>query len=217
MPLNPAGSTLAFTLSASGYSATVVIQDAPYSFEIIPFKRLEFSHQKLMDAKNLDGSKAQFQPNADGKPIQVQSNCATSPIRDPSPDDAVINSILKKFNVTEYKIEGAASSPSAVATLFTIAQDHKKKLLMFDAYLEQLSLDLSVQYLTDQLQPQTFSYLTATGLNMSGLATGSVTDVLITDFTPAALYRDTVAGTVVATGWSATVQKRTIAAQSSLA
>lgn len=211
MAILPAGSSLNFMISASSINVDLIVDDAPWSFVIDEFDRDEYKHEKLKNAQNEDGSRAGFQTNIDGKEIQIESVCAESPARDTRPDDSALDDIMKRWDIKEYRIKGAASSPTAVNTIYNVFLDHRKRLNRFNYYRGRLNQNISVQLLTE-LQGEDFSYLYNTGLTITGAATDNVseTNCLITAFDPGVLHENTRTGAITTMSWSATIQIRTL-------
>lgn len=206
MPIAPGGSTITFSGSAV---ATMYVDSVEYEFVVEPFERLEYSNSKLREAPTSSGAKPMIVTTFGNKPIQLASSCTGDSARPLTPDDSNINSIKQQWNIQRYTLGGAATLSTAIDTIFSTAQDHSKRLSKFQLHLEKAQMDLSYSTLVT-MQSETFSYITATGLDVAGTSLGgSLSDVLITEFRPGVLYTITSSGTLVH-DWSMTLEVRTI-------
>jgi hypothetical protein len=181
MALRPEYSSLSFIQAASGISATLFCDDISSQYELVDFERKEFSNAFLQNLPNSDGTLPIFQKNIQGKDVQVQFiGCGTNSTRNTLPDDANVAAILQRFTLRTYNIKGADSSPSDVNAIYNLSRDHKRRADVFKAYLKEFELKLSYQYFI-ALQTQMFTYLTQSGLSVTGLDI-SESNVLIEDF-----------------------------------
>lgn len=205
MPLLPKGSVLTFTIAASSLSASIVIEgDLGYSPVTQDFTRKEYSNAYLMNLPEDDGSEPVWLTNVAGGKIQVDYNCGSSSgPRNPSTDDNNLDSIMKKFTIDRYTIKGGPSSPSAIDNLYNVAKDHARRLAVFDSYVKRFEQKLSYGYIYG-LRNETFSYLTTTGLNVTGTAL-TKTNCLIRSFNAGVTHENPTAGTIVAKDWSITL------------
>ncbi len=179
MPLLPNGSLLVFSSTAS--TATVSVSgDVERSSVVIPLDRKEFSNAYLLTLQESDGGEPILVKNIVGNQIQFNYNCgsATS-IRDTTPDDANVNSILKALVIRRWTVKGGPSSPTQVENLWNIATDHVGRIKSFDGYQALFSQKLSWQAMK-LLQNENFSWLTTTGLDVSGEAL-TQSNILIRD------------------------------------
>lgn len=202
MAIKPGGSTL--TINGN----SVIVDDVVVSQEHQLFQRLEYSNNRIRTAKNSDGSSPIFIPLLGGRIVQLAATCGGSQsIRPLSPDSA--DSILKRFNITKYTLRGGSSLAINVNNLVTLAAAHQKLLARFEAHIQKAQMDISYTDLI-ALQAETFSYLTASGISMSGNALqGTVTNILVTQFTAPVEYEVPTPATVLKS-WSAVIETRTI-------
>lgn len=199
MTLAIPGSPLTFTLSASSINTIVAADGIDYSIETRKFQRKEYSNTFLMNLVNSDGSSPIFINNASNLPIQINFNCGVSSTRSPLPDDSVVGSILQKMVVKSYILKGSPTAPSKLDPLYNVALDHKRRFEVYESYLDRLGLKLSYQYLVG-LQSETFSYLTSTGLTVSGEGM-SETNCLIRSFNNGVLYTNPTNSSVTCRDW----------------
>lgn len=214
MPLLPPGSPITFTLSASGLSSLVTVDDVSKTFTTQKFDRKEYSDVYLLNLPEPDGSGPVFITNAVNKKIQVNWDCGDNSVRAVTPDDDNVANILQRFNITRYEIKGGPSSPTNVLALGPVALDHAKRLSVFDSYLDRFSLTLSYEYIYN-LRSETFSYLTATGLSISG-ASITESNCLLRRFNEGVIYENPSTGTIVSRDWSATIDVMTISSETTL-
>lgn len=206
MALFPTGSTITFSGSAD---AVLYVDSVEYEFIVEPFERLEYSNSKLREAPTTSGAKPMIVNSFGNKPIQLASTCTGDSARPLTPDDDNINNIKKQFNISRYTIGGAPTTASAIDTIYSTATDHAKRVSRFQLHLEKSNMELSYPALI-ALQAETFSYLTASGLNVTGTALGgAISNVLITEFRPGVLYTITSSGNLIK-GWSMTFETRSI-------
>lgn len=191
MPIKPDGAFI--TVGGN----TLFISDVKKSYVTEPFDRLEFSHERLRSAPNKLGQKALVVSLLGNTPAQII-------IKDVSFDDIVplypdvlqIGSdsplIKKKFGIIRYEIQGAPSNSTEVENVLNISQGHISNLVAFQTHIQKAgSMETEYKVLLD-LQLVTFSYLTATGITMSGNSTGTVSNCLITSFSPSIEYEEII-------------------------
>lgn len=203
----PSGALLTFT--GSGAAIHLYAAEIDYDFVVEPFERLEFSNAKLRSAPTASGALPMIVTSFGNKPIQLASTCTGDTPRPLNPDDSNINSIKQQFNIHRYTVSGAPSLGSEVDRLYTVSQDHLKRLGTFQLHLEKASMELSYPALI-ALQSQAFNYLTSPGLSVASTALdGTVPRVLIQSFSPGVAYTTTSAGVLVK-DWKLTFDVRTI-------
>lgn len=203
----PSGALLSFT--GSGAAISLYADSIDYDFVVEPFERQEFSNPKLRSAPTASGALPMIVTSFGGKPIQLASTCTGDSPRPLNPDDSNINSIKQQFNIHRYTIAGAPSLGSQVDRLYTISQDHLKRLGTFQLHLEKASMELSYPVLI-LMQNVTFSYLTSPGLSVTSTALdGTIPRVLIQSFSPGVAYTTTSTGVLVK-DWKLTFDVRTI-------
>lgn len=205
----PGESPLLFTLPASGLSATVYASGVDTKFTVRDFNRDEWLNSRLQGAQTLlNNARPIILTNATNSQVQVaigDGDCSFPYAVPLGPEDNNIPYILQRQNITEYSISGANSSPSAVASLQPIATAHKKLLDKFDAYLAELGQNISYERLI-ALRSETFSYLTTTGMSISGLDINVSNVALISDFNMGTVHYNVATNTAITKGWSATIQ-----------
>lgn len=191
MSIKPVGSVITLTASACGISVDLVVDAVTIAFTTENFQRLEYSNQRRNQAKDENTGATGLILSAFGNiPVQVISNCGDGfPVLNLLPDDNNIDNIRKRFNITRITIQGAPSLSANVDAVYPISVAHKKLLNKFNRFFEVLGMDVSIQYL-DQAKLETFSYITTTGITISGNSlittdnpTGVYNDILLIDFT----------------------------------
>lgn len=166
MPIRPVGSRIYIVRSTT---TEILASGVVASPEVEFFDRLEFSNEKLRQAKNTNGSVPQYFQLFGGQVAQVQTSCNSGVQSRPlGPDDANIDNIKRRFDISRYKLSGFESYDSSVDNIHRIAIDHKILLNRFQAHLSIVqSLDLSYTQLIT-MQGISFSYLTTTDVAMYG-------------------------------------------------
>lgn len=222
MAIKSGFSTISFTNSSNPtVSGSLVISEERGKDEFVSFKRTEWTGDRMRSAKNEDGSLPVFGLGTGGTPLQYFSNCNPNETARPTdPDDDRIDSIFKRFDTVQWRIIGDVSEAADVAKLRSVCQEHKTRLARFEAHQEiAQSGDVSYTFLTEQLQPETFSYLTTTNLSMTGRVFGdAVTEVnlLLISFEPITEYLIPLFGepsnTDVLKGWEMILERRVIRA-----
>lgn len=204
MALLPPNGQITLTQSASSISASLVVDDLSYSFEVFEYERKEYSNDFLMNLPNEDGTAPIFQKNIMNKTVQTQFvGCGTNSARSILPDDANVENILRKFTIKTFSIKGGPSSPSSVNAIDALAKDHVRRYSTFQAYFKKFGLKLSYQYFYS-LRNETFTYLTQSGLTLTGFTGGSAlneSNVLIRKFRNGYQYRDPRTGLIVVKDW----------------
>lgn len=190
MSINPTGAALTVDGNA------LIIADHKKSQITEPFDRLEYSYNRLKSAPNDLGQKALQATLLGNTPAQIvigsisfQQTLVLKP--DVTSTSSNFQNFKKKFNITRYEITGGASLNDNVNAVQVIAKNHAQQLSKFQAYLQKsASLDTSYEELL-ALQSENFSYLTTTGISAVGnIMEGTVTNVLITSFTPSIEYEE---------------------------
>lgn len=218
--ITPSGSliTLSGTFNSVPLTANAAVSSIKYSQTRVPFTRTEFMHAKLLDAPNVDGSKPVINQLIGNRPLQYFTNCnANETARLLTPDDSDLDNIYKRFDTTKFEIVGDISLSSQIDIIYEMAQYHQVLLAKFDAHLEEARGNVSYQYLTGTLQLDALSYLTTTGLTMTGFSLGQyspVTNLLITNFVPDVTheYKDKSGTQRLYKTWSMTIENRVIQA-----
>jgi len=217
MAIRP-GSTQ-ISLIISGGTATLYADEITYTRDILDFDRLEFSNAKLRDAPTTTGAKPIILEAFGGQPIQLATTCTNDVIRPLGPDDNNISSIKQRFNIQRFTIKGAPSTTANTDLVYTQALTDQNLLNTFGLYQDELNMELSITYL-ESLQSQTFSYLTTTSTSLTGPAiNGTISNLLITEYTPDVAYEYQVAGgstSVVARAFTLTLEQRTLTSRGSV-
>lgn len=163
MPIKPRGCRIYFPT----LSTTVIADSVSYSFESEFFDRVEFSNERLRNAKNTDGSKPVFYDMFGGKVLQLSTSCGSAnTVRPVTPDDANIDNIKKRWDIKRYKLSGI-SLDADINLIYQTGQAHKILLDRFLAHQAQAQMDISYTALV-AMQSETFSYLTTTSFAMYG-------------------------------------------------
>jgi hypothetical protein len=181
-PLKPPGSFISISVGAS--SSSVYVDSMNDSFELVPFDRNEYVNNRRRSAPTLVGGHSKIVPNVANVPIQVDVICSGDVARPMGPDDGHIDNIKKRWEIYTWQIQGAISNPVAISGLKALYINHKKRLQKFELYKSMAAeMEISITGLTT-LQSETFDYLTATGVDFSGLMLeqSPIEDVLITEF-----------------------------------
>ena len=210
MSILPSGSTVTFTLSGS--SSELVVDSVNYTPTSEFFDRNEFSNDRLKQAKNSDGSSPIFITLAFGKIAQLTSTCTSTTARPIVPDDANIDDIKKKFVIKRWTLKGDTSLDWNTEVLKTFATQHKILLDRFKHHQDRVGMDISYDALIT-LQAETFSYLTTTGLTMTGNSVGTQTDLLITEFS-FDVDEEQPSPSLILKSWNLTLENRVIASAS---
>lgn len=176
--LQPLGRFATFSLSAS--SAVLYIREINFDTESTLFTRSEKSHETLKNAPESTGNMPTYGQSLIGAPVQFIYGSATT-ARDLTPDDSIIDSIEQKFFFNRYTIGGTISGASDIALMFAWAAQHRVLQDRFEAYQKKIGDKISYQLLTT-LGSETFSYLTTTGLSLSGSTLGTLNNLLIRSF-----------------------------------
>lgn len=213
MPIAPVGSSVVIN------GNTLFVSDVKVSFITEFFDRLEFQHARLNSAPNSVGQHAlKTTLLGDTRAQIVIGALSFTPVVPQNPDVLVSGSnfgnVKKKFNILRYELSGAPSDSGSVSNVLTTAKNHIQQLAVFQAYLDKASnMDTEYNELI-ALQSETFSYLTNTGISMSGNSlNGTVDNILITSFSPDVVYEyptDLVGGYQLFQTWTATIDVRTI-------
>lgn len=208
----------AITFSTPSSTSSVFVEEVTLQAVYEPFTRSEFDVSKLRQAPTDNGSIPIIGQGIGGKPIQLGSACTGDTARPLGPNSlANTQNILQRFNIQRFTIKGAASYASEVFKLKAIADAHLRLLQQFD-YHVQVANSLEVSYNSlIALQSETFSYLTTTGLTMSGIPVGGTySNCLISQFEEGVLYTSEAMGVPsneMIKEFSITVDLRTITSQ----
>ncbi len=206
MSILPAGTALTFTGAATGQ---VYVDTLEYEFIVEPFDRSEFSNAKLRTAPTTSGATPMIVQSFGNRPIQLASTCVGDSPRPLSPDDANVNSIKQQFNIDRFTLIGVSTYGEAINNLYVLSKNHKNRISKFNLHIEKANMELSYSALI-AMQSETFSYLTSTGLSVSGPALeGGLSNLLITEFSPSVEYITTSSGLMTKT-WKMVFEIRTI-------
>jgi len=218
MPINPTGTLLTFTNSASA-SVNLWASDISRAKIIEPFVRIEFSNDKLRSAKNDQGGLPMITQNIANIPMQVSITCAGDSPRPLGPETtANLNSINQKFTTFRYTLRGTPTPLANLEVVATQALDHANRLQKFTYHQTKVQSDVSYNDLINVYQAETFSYLTSTGVTLSGNALGgTLTNVLVVSFSIDVSHEVTLDNGLpfrMAT-WEMVVDQRAISSQGS--
>lgn len=167
-----------FSLSAS--SAVLYVKAITFETQSIAFTRTEKTHEKLAQAPESTGAQITRTQTLSGFPVQIIYGGATT-ARDFTPDDANLGLIEQKFFLNRYTVTGDTSLSADTGLMFTWAAQHKTLQDRFDAYQKYINDNVSYQELVT-LGAETFSYLTTTGLSLSGSTLGTLQNLLVREF-----------------------------------
>lgn len=216
MAILPRGSKLNFT---GAITAQVYIDSLEYQFEVQKFDRLEFSNEKLREAKTSSGATPLIVPTFGNKPIQLAVSCTGDSPRPLVPDDANLGNIKQKFNIRRYQIKGSPSLASEVDALYGLSVTHGQYLSFFDYQLAQAGMDISYNYMVG-LQANNFSYLVNSGLTMTGPALNGATEtnMFISAFKAGVEYEVTLptGQSLVLRSFEMTIEARAIMSQATV-
>lgn len=195
MAIKPDGSEISFTNTSPNVSGTLYLIDMKYEDLYRMFQRHEYKGETQRQAKNVDGSVATFYLVNGGRPIQFFSDCnANERARNLDPDDNRIDNIYRRFDITRWVFFGEASEKSDIDAFRQVHQDHLTRRARFDAHMEIARGDVSIDFINEELIPETFSFMSSTGLTLSGRPFGeegvavSQANLLIERFQPILEY-----------------------------
>lgn len=216
----PLGSILNFSWNGGANTAEIRIDDISTTFEVDEFARDEFNNDRLKAAPTTTGALPSIQQSWSNQPIQTSSSCSGDVPRPLGPNDSNVDAIKQKFNAISWDIKASPNLSSPVNSLYNLYTNHRQLLSKFKLHLEEASsMNLSITYLLG-LQSETFSYLTSTGLSMTGRAIDgqTYTDLLITSFSAITDYEVSQkgGGYLVLKSFNMKIEKRAIFAQSSV-
>ena len=164
MSIKPKGTVLYFPTLGIDLRVDSVV----YTPDVELFDRPEFSAERQRQVKEVSGAKPQFIDLYGGLILQATSTCTTSTTRPIGTDDANIDNIKKRWDIRRYRITGSTSLDEYVNILSYTALTHKGLMAKYQTHLaEAASMDISITELLN-LQGDSFSYLTSTGLAMYG-------------------------------------------------
>lgn len=209
MAIAPNESLVTFILA--GASSILYVDEVGYSFVNEPFDRVEFSNDKLRAATTAAGATPLIQTNWTGQRIQLGIVCTGDSPRPLNSDDSNASNIKQRFNIERFTLNGAVSLASEVDEVRIIAEAHQKLLSKFQYHIAKGGMDISYLGLV-AMQAETFSYLTSTGLTVTGPAIGTGTNMLLSSFSTDVAYEVSLptSGSLVLQKWSAVVESRSI-------
>lgn len=215
MPINPIGTPLVFTDTAST-SVTVYASDISRTKIIEPFTRVEFDNDRLRAVKNDLGGLPMIVTTVANTPIQVSITCAGDSPRPLTPNSiSNLNAINQQFIIYRYTIRGISQDISVLETIANQALVHAQYLQKFQYHQTKTQADISYTNLV-ALQAETFSYLVDTNVYLGGPALGgTLSDILIVSFEMDVTHEVTQANgsTLRMAGWSMVCDQRTITSQ----
>ena len=178
------------TLASGNSTINLAVSGIRYTYLTAPFDRPEFTSELQMKAPETDGGYAMFDYTASNKRFQFFTGCTPQTARRTTPDDSVVTSIYKRWDISRFEIEGADTLEADIDNTATIYKAHLSRDAQFKAHIEEVRGNMSITYLVSTLQADTFSYITSTSLTMSGRPFGAMagnsglTNCLITSFEP---------------------------------
>ncbi len=177
--LQPLGRYITLSLSAS--SAVLYCEEINFETGSTLFTRPEFDRRQLKDAPESTGAIPTYAQTLAGMPLQIIYGGATT-ARNLTPNNSVNLAFMEeKFFYNRYTFGGDTSLSSDTGQVFIWASMHKTLADRFDAFQKYTGDGLSYQDLLAQ-QLETFSYLTATGLSVTGTTLGTLSNCLIREF-----------------------------------
>lgn len=215
MPVNPTGTPLVFTDTAST-SVTVYASDITRAKIIEPFTRNEFSNDRLRAVKNDLGGLPMIVTTIANTPIQISITCAGDSPRPLTPDSiSNLNAINQQFITYRYTIRGISQDISVLETIANQALVHAQYLQKFQYHQTKVQSDISYNNLV-ALQSENFDYLQTTNVFLGGPALGgTLTNILIVSFELDVSHEVTQANgsTLRMANWSMVCDQRTITSQ----
>lgn len=208
----PTATPLSLTLSASSINTTLYVGDVIQTYLVKDFVREEFLNSRINQAQdNVTYARPTIVTNAVNAPVQIAvESCGFANAVPLGPEDLNLPNVFQRMNITQYEITGTPSSPSAVASLIPVWDEHKRRLDYFEYYLDELKQNISYQRLLE-LRGLNFWYLTSTGLTIvDPYQFGTVNNCLVTDFNAGVIHVDRANGVAVTEGWKMTVQSISI-------
>lgn len=177
--LLPQGRYLTISLSAS--SAILYCEEISFETASTAFTRSEFDKNTLKNAPESTGAVPTYNQSLPGYPVQILYGSATT-ARDLTPNNFTnLANMEQKLFYNRYTITGDVSLSSDTGLVFNWAALHRTLQDRYDAHLKYSGDGLSYQDFLTQ-QAVTFSYLTSTGLTISGSTLGSLSNCLIRSF-----------------------------------
>lgn len=177
--LLPQGRFLTISLSAS--SAVLYCEEINFETSSTAFTRNEFNKDTLKQAPESTGATPTLATTLTGLPAQFIYGSATT-ARDLTPNNFTnLANMEQKLFYNRYTITGDVSLSSDTGLVFNWAALHRTLQDRYDAHLKYSGDGLSYQDFLTQ-QAVTFSYLTTTGLTISGSTLGSLSNCLIRSF-----------------------------------
>jgi hypothetical protein len=154
--------------------------------------------------------------NIANSPIQFGVVCTGDSPRPLGPTSAANLALAnQRLNIARLTLRGAPTLSNQLYPLTTLSLAHQKLLNNFQYHQTKGSSEISYTDLV-ALQAETFSYLTTTGLNVTGDSLGgTVSNVLIRDMSADVAYEVTLAGGAkqLVQTWSMTLDSITISSQ----
>ena len=208
----------------------LIVADLKYMTDVHFFDRVEFSHARMREVSEVTGAKPIFISLPGGMVAQLQDGCVTSTARPITPDDNDYDKIHRRFDIKRWTIEGGSTKAALIDTVYGFSKAHKIYLNKFEALQAEAKADISIVRLTamqtDFPVPPGYTFITATGLTITGMPLGSgsigtISNALIVNFNPDVDYEEPLnaLGTLsrVMRRWSATIEVRVEVAALSVA
>lgn len=221
--IKPAGS-VGTQITVGSY--TVFASESTREYDVYAFERDEWKHQRLRAARNSDNTIPRIMETLVTE-VQVGYACGLSDTPRPlTPDDVDVTKIYRQFNIVRYRFTGATSNPAAVEYLAGLANNHRQNWQVFESRQKLIqSGNVSYQDLVQNFQPEQFTYLTSTGITITGMpvnngTTDVLSNVLIRQFNlthdfivPQVASPSSTANYVEWKGWNMVVEQLTDVAQ----
>lgn len=217
MALRPGAALLTFTNAASA-STSLWVNEVVLTKIVEPFQRAEFLNSRTRETKNPSGGLPIIVNTIANLPIQIGVACAGDIPRVLGPEtDSTLNAYSQKFTIQRYTLRGASTPKANLDLVQATAILHESYLQKFAYHLARAGSDISYPDLLT-LRTENFSYLTSTGVSISGNCLGgTASEMLIVSF-----QQDITTSVTQADGsqlllaeWSMVIDNRTISSQAS--
>jgi hypothetical protein len=221
MAIKPGSTPIAYNSVGVG-SGIVYCDEIMMTTALQNYDRSEFSAPRLRSAPTSTGALPLIVQAFGNQPVQLVTTCTGDAPRPLGPDDSNITAIKQRFGIQRFTLKGIGTVTDIQNHLMNTFATHLGLLNKFDLYLAELQMELSITYL-ESLQSQTFSYLTSTGLSLSGNALGSSAPTTLNNLLMTALEMDVMyeaptpgsSTSQILQGFTMTVEQRVISAQGS--
>lgn len=171
------------TLSFGASSSVLYLEDGDITTDTEFLTRPEYDHNKRKTAPEATtGAVPSFGGALDGTPYQVIYGSATT-ARDLSPHSSTsLSEIYRKFVITRYTFKGGVVTSADAQIAYDIWKYCRILLDRYEAHKQHANDSGTSYQQLGTLQGQTFTFLTTTGITMTGLVTGTVNNILLRQF-----------------------------------